>query len=408
MERTILHCDCNAFYASVECVREPRLREVPMAVCGDPDSRHGIILAKNERAKEFGVATAETIWQARRKCPELLLVPPHRALYAEYSERLNTIYARYTDQVEPFGIDESWLDVTGSRALFGNGRQIADELRRVVRQELGLTISVGVSFNKVFAKLGSDYQKPDATTVFSRDNYRERVFPLPVSALLYVGPSAEKTLNGLMIRTIGELAEADRACVVRRLGVLGELLHDYANGQDNSPVQRIGDQREIKSVGNGLTFRRDLTSLTEVRTGVYALADMVGSRLRKHGLYGRTVQVTLKTPALRTLTRQKSLPAATCLAGEIGAAVMELLADCWTPPSPIRMLTVTAQQLSSSPGGEQLSLFDEDISGRRERRQRLEGAMDDIRRRYGDGAVRAASVIGNTLGIPDKEENGHR
>lgn len=401
IDRVILHCDCNAFYASVECVRDPRLREVPMAVCGDPESRHGIILAKNERAKACGVTTAETIWQARQKCPGLLLVPPHHAQYAAYSREVNAIYARYTDQVEPFGIDESWLDVTGSQGLFGDGQRIADELRRTIRRELGLTVSVGVSFNKVFAKLGSDYKKPDATTVFSRENYRERAYPLPVSSLLYVGPSAAKALQSLMIRTIGELAEADRACLVHRLGILGETLHDYANGCDGSPVQRIGEERAVKSVGNAITFRRDLTKTEDVRTGVVVLSDMVAARLRKQGLYGRTVQITLKTPAMRITTRQRTLPSGTCLAKEIAEDAMSLLQSCWTPPSPIRMLTVTVQQLSNSPGGEQLSLFERDGTKQREKQRRLENTMDAIRRRYGGGAIRPASVLENDMGIPE-------
>ena len=207
-DRVILHCDCNAFYASVECLLHPAYRDVPMAVCGDPENRHGIILAKNERAKRFGVQTAETIWQARRKCPDLVLAPPHRDQYAIYSKRVNAIYQRYTDLVEPFGIDESWLDVTGSQRLFGSGPEIADRLRAEVKRETGLTISVGVSFNKIFAKLGSDYKKPDATTVISRENYRNIVYPLSVSALLYVGKSARETLretNQNLISTLDEV-----------------------------------------------------------------------------------------------------------------------------------------------------------------------------------------------------------
>ena len=202
MDRTILHCDLNGFYASVECIGRPELRAVPMAVGGDPESRHGIILAKNELAKRRGVVTAETIWQARRKCPELVVVPPHHDRYAEYSEKVNAVYQRYTDLVEPFGIDESWLDITGSMHLFGgDARRIADEIRAVVRRELELTLSVGVSFTKTFAKLGSDYKKPDATTVIGREDVERILYPLPVGALLYVGRSAQNTLERMGIRT---------------------------------------------------------------------------------------------------------------------------------------------------------------------------------------------------------------
>ncbi len=208
-DRVILHCDCNGFYASVECALNPAYRSVPMAVCGDPESRHGVILAKNELAKAFGVQTAETIWQARRKCPELVLAPAHHKEYREFSEAVNAIYCQYTDLVEPFSIDESWLDVTGSRTLFGSGVQIANELRRRVKKETDLTISVGVSFNKIFAKLGSDYKKPDATTLITRENYRQILWPLPVGSMIYVGKVAAEKLSRAGIDTIGQLAQAD-------------------------------------------------------------------------------------------------------------------------------------------------------------------------------------------------------
>ena len=207
MDRTILHCDCNGFFASVECILHPEYKNVPMAVCGNPDNRHGIILAKNELAKKYRIQTAETIWQAKQKCPDLVLAPPHHEEYQKYSVRINEIYQRYTDLVESFGIDESWLDVTGSQTLFGKGTQIADELRAIIRQEVGLTVSVGVSYNKIFAKLGSDYKKPDAITVISKDNYKQIAWPLPVGDLLYVGPATQRKLSSIGIHTIGELAE---------------------------------------------------------------------------------------------------------------------------------------------------------------------------------------------------------
>ena len=196
MDRIILHCDCNCFYASCELLSHPDLRQLPVAVCGDPTERHGIILAKNEPAKRCGVKTAETIWKAKQKCPGLILLPPHHRLYAEYSKKINAVYGEYTDLVEPFGIDESWLDVTNSLHLFGgDAKALADTLRGRIKREFGLTISVGVSFNKVFAKLGSDYKKPDATTVIARGNWRDIVFPLPVGDLLFVGRSAQELLG---------------------------------------------------------------------------------------------------------------------------------------------------------------------------------------------------------------------
>ena len=218
MNRTILHCDCNGFYASVECILSPELKDVPMADCGNPENRHGLILAKNELAKKYKIQTDETIWQAKKKCPELVLVPPHHDEYKKYSRIVNKIYERYTEKVEPFGIDESWLDVTDSVHLFGDGKQIADTLRKVIFNETGLTISVGVSFNKVLAKLGSDYKKPDATTVINRENFKSIVHPLPVSSLLFVGKKAEQTLHKLYIYTIGDLANSDENLIISRLG----------------------------------------------------------------------------------------------------------------------------------------------------------------------------------------------
>ena len=406
MERTILHCDCNGFFASVECVRAPQLREVPMAVCGNPENRHGIILAKNELAKRCGVTTAETIWQARKKCPELVLVPPHHEEYARYSRLVNAIYARYTDLVEPFGIDESWLDVTGSRLLFGDGPTIADRLRREVREELGLTISVGVSFNKVFAKLGSDYRKPDATTVIPRDKVAEIVYPLPVSDLLYVGKAAAQTLNKLYIRTIGDLARADRTLVVKALGKLGEMIHDYANGLDDSPVRSIDDKREVKSVGNGITFSRNLVGWADIHVGVLALADSVASRLRAAGLKCQTVQVIVKNPALKSISRQQALSASTDLAREISDAAMRILRGCWNERAPIRMLTITALQLTTEDTGEQLSLFEPDPTPRRERQERLEAAMDRIRGKYGHAAIQSCAVWKNDIGAAAEEKDG--
>ena len=392
-DRTILHADCNGFYASVECVRNPNLRRVPMAVCGSPENRHGIILAKNELAKSFGVATAETVWQAQKKCPELVLVPPHHDEYEEYSHRVNAIYARFTDMVEPFGIDESWLDVTGSRLLFGDGVTIADTLRRTVREETGLTISVGVSFNKVFAKLGSDYKKPDATTLFDREVVERKIHPLPVSSLLYVGQAAAKTLHSMYIRTIGELARADKAFVAGRLGKMGEMIHDYANGLDDSPVAAYGAARDVKSVGNGLTFPRDLVGYEEIHNGVVLLSDTVASRLRQSGRYATVVQVALKSPSLRQVQRQKGVRA-TDLSRDLVAAAMELVRANWEETAPLRMLTVTAAGLTDRRESEQMSLFEEEGDDY-ERQSRIATAMDGIRDRFGRESIRPASILHN-------------
>ena len=403
MDRTILHCDLNCFYASVELLRLPRLRKLPVAVCGDPASRHGIILTKNELAKGFGVKTAETVWQAKKKCPSLVLVPPHHDRYREYSEKVNAIYLRFTDLVEPFGIDESWLDVTGSLHLFGGDPvALADRIRETVGRELGLTLSVGVSFNKVFAKLGSDYKKPDATTRIGRDNWREIVHPLPVGNLLFVGRAAEEALRQYGVRTIGQLAAADRELITDRLGKLGGQLHDYANGLDRAPVRPWHQKEPVKSVGNGTTFSQNLTTLDQVRAGTALLCDSVAMRLRRQGLCCGGVQVTLKDPQFRVISRQKQLSRSTHLMREIQEAAMELILSAWRPPSPIRLITVTAIHLTEE--GEtycQTDLFADPEGERRQQRQeKLERTMDAIRGRFGKEAI-AFGFAGEATGRGD-------
>ena len=345
MERTILHCDLNAFYASVECLLNPALATVPMAVAGNPEQRHGIILAKNELAKSYGVVTAETIWQARGKCPKLVLTPPQHQQYAKYSKLVNAIYERFTDLVEPFGIDESWLDVTRVGKLFGDGPAIADTLRATIKQELGLTISVGVSFNKIFAKLGSDYKKPDATTVINHENYRKLLYPLPVGAMLYVGKSAESKLASFGVRSIGQLAACDKGLLERNLGKLGAMIHDYANGLDDSPVQPAQAGRQVKSVGNGLTFKRDLRGREDIAVALAALCDEVAERLRRYGLKCQNITVSIKTPEFKQISRQAALTRPTHLARVLREAALALLEKSWNMSNPIRTLTVTGGQL---------------------------------------------------------------
>jgi len=393
MDRTILHCDCNSFFASVECVFRPELWDVPMAVCGDPKNRHGIVLAKNEHAKKFGIQTAETVWQAKKKCPELVLVPPHYDHYQEFSRRINDIYCEYTDRVEPFSVDESWLDVTGSRQLFGDGITIADTLRRRIREEIGVTISVGVSFNKLFAKMGSDYRKPDATTVITRENYRQMLYPLPVESFLFVGHAAANTLHRMGIRTIGDLAVAERTYLVSALGKLGGSLHDSANALDTEPVRLFTDEREVKSVGNGMTFRQDLCDAEEVRSGLLYVTEPVAARLRHKQLFARQVQLTVKYPSLKVVVRQKSLEHPTRLVSELLDGAWGLLQECWQPGTPIRSLTVTAGKLTQD-ADEQLCLFEEEQPENRQRQDDLEDTVDRLRQRFGKESVRRCAVLG--------------
>ena len=394
VERTILHCDLNCFFASVELLTYPALRNVPVAVCGDPEARHGIILAKNDPAKKLGVQTAETIWQAKKKAPGLILLPPHHALYKEYSRKVNAIYGQYTDLVEPFGIDESWLDITGSMHLFGGDpKAIADEIRERVKRDLGLTLSVGVSFNKIFAKLGSDYKKPDATTVISRSNWQEIVWPLPVGDLLFVGRAAQKILGQYDIKTIGQLARCSREMLETLMGKMGAQLHDYANGRDDSPVMPQDHYEPVKSVGNGTTFPQNLTRWDEVRAGLSVLCDSVAMRLRHQGLYCGGVSVTVRYADFKQFSRQKHLSSSTHLMREIYDAALELTGQLWNAPAPIRALTVTALYITdSSQSYEQIDLLDTAAEKQNEKQEKLESAMDAIRGKYGKGAI----TFGNT------------
>lgn len=389
LDRIIFHCDCNSFYASVELLDHPELRHHPVAVCGDPDARHGIILAKNEPAKVFGVKTAETVWQARAKCPDLILLPAHHDRYRAYSKQVNTIYEQYTDLVEPFGIDESWLDMTGSLHLFGQEpRLVADGLRAAIRKNLGLTLSIGISFNKVFAKLGSDYKKPDATTLISLENFRDIVWPLPVTDLLFVGHSAQQLLSRQNIRTIGQLAAADPQRLTELMGKQGKQLWRYANGLDTSPVQPTGVYTPPKSVGNGETFAQDLVGWPSVRRGVSLLADQVAVRLRRHHLKATTLQVTIRDPRFHDICRQKPLPAPTCVARELSGAAMELICSAWSVSAPIRAITLTAHNLvPEDQAVEQLDLFHLKDTQRRDRLERLERTIDGIRQKYGPDSL---------------------
>ena len=399
MERVILHCDLNAFYASVELLAYPELRGQPVAVCGDPESRHGIILAKNEAAKRFGVKTAETIWQARQKCPELVLLPPHREQYRQYSRRMNEIYGQYTDLVEPFGIDESWLDITGSMHLFGNdAAAIADAIRARAARELGLTLSVGVSFNKVFAKLGSDYRKPDATTVISPENWREMVWPLPVGSLLYAGPAAQRALGQYGVRTIGQLANVEPALPEHLLGKLGSQLWEYANGLDKSPVRPQHVKEPVKSVGNSCTFPENLTTRAQIRRGTAMLGDSVAGRLREQGLYCGAVQIGLKDAAFHRVSRQKQLPASTHLMRELLDAAMELIDRTWKPPTPIRLINVTALALTDRRETyEQLDLLAPQRTEESAKLERLESAIDSLRKKYGSQVISFGETSGKEV-----------
>ena len=389
-QRVIFHCDLNCFFASVELLDKPALWDVPVAVCGDPKSRHGIILAKHEPAKKRGVQPAETVWRAKKKWPVLVLLPPHHELYEVYSRRVNEIYGRFTDLVEPFGIDESWLDVTGSLHLFGgDARALADRIRATVKAETGLTVSVGVSFNKVFAKLGSDLKKPDATTVIPPEGWRDIVWPLPVGDMLFAGRSTQRVLGQYGIETIGQLAACPEEMAEQLLGKMGGQLWRYANGLDNSPV-RPGHQREpVKSVGNGTTFPTDLVRWEQIRQGLAPLCDSVATRLRRQRLYAGGVSVTLKGADFKTVSRQTRLDEPTHLMRDIWETAQELARQIWKAPTPIRAMTVTALYVTEDGQAyRQLDLLGQASAKRSERQEKLESAVDAIREKYGSGAIR--------------------
>ena len=304
MDRVILHSDMNNFYASVECMLNPALDGKPVAVVGDPGQRHGIVLAKNQRAKQCGVKTGNPLWLARRLCPEIVFVPPHMELYAEYAHAAREIYYAYTSQVEPFGLDECWLDITSSAGLFGDGGAVADEIRARIKRELGISVSIGVSFNKVFAKLGSDLRKPDATTVIGRAQMRETVWPLPVETLLYVGRATHTRLRERGICTIGQLAQADPAELRRSFGKPGLTLWTFANGLDRSPVCEQGEQAAVKSIGNSTTTPRDLSCDEDAGIVYWMLCESVAERMRESGFLCRGVQVHIRDNELASFERQ--------------------------------------------------------------------------------------------------------
>ena len=405
MKRVILHSDCNSFFASVETALNPEYRGVPMAVCGSVEARHGIVLAKNEIAKKFGVQTAETVYSAKKKCPGLVMASPHYDEYEKYSRAVNDIYRQYTDAVEPFGIDESWLDVTHSERLFGSGLEIAERIRREVKEKLGITVSIGVSFNKAFAKLGSDYKKPDAITVIDENNFRDIVYPLPANTLLYVGEKTKTVMSRLGIKTIGDIANADLALLRLHFGKMADVLHSYALGEDDSPVLSEEMRAERKSIGNGFTFKHDLVSIEEIKLGIEYLAEELGQKLRHSAMKAGAVQLSIKDEFLKTIQRRRQLSKPTDIAREISALAMQIFLDEWRLGRPIRMLTVTVLNLTPRDAlSEQIDIFTLDGDEEREKVKRREETIDKIRSKFGKTSILSASYIKNDIGIFDFDE----
>ena len=396
MDRVILHSDCNCFYASVELLHHPELRGKPVAVGGDPEARHGIVLTADYTAKRYGVKTGMALWQAKQVCPEITFLPPRMDLYLRFSRMAHEIYADYTDRQEPYGIDECWLDVTGSASLKGDGLLIAKEISSRINYELGITVSIGVSFNKIFAKLGSDYKKPDAITTMNKDEFQQKAWPLPVSDLLYVGTSTNKKLRELGIKTIGNLAQTDESVLNSRLGKMGSILWAFANGYDDSPVKIENTSAPIKSVGNSTTTPKDMETDEDVKIVLYILAESIAARLRENGFRCRTVEITMRDNDLYHFSRQLKLPNASSITKEIAEAGYQLYKENYRLPAdreelqsaerafyqkPLRSIGIRGTDLVTDNYWEQLDLFSD--PERREKLGKVDAAVDEIRKRFG-------------------------
>lgn len=388
MDRVIIHSDANCFYASVEMLYHPEFAGKPLAVGGDPEARHGIVLTANYIAKKQGVKTGMALWQARQACPDVIFVPPRMDLYLKFSSMLREIYGEYTDKIEPYGCDEAWLDVSDSSSLKGEGRKIANEISARVKKELGITVSEGIAWNKIYAKLGSDYKKPDAITEFNRENYKSLIWKLPVSALLYVGRSTNRTLSKYGIHTIGELACTDPDFLMKQLGKMALVIHSFANGWDESLVAPEGYSAPIKSIGNSTTTPRDLENNLDVQIIFMALAESVSARLRKHGFKCNTVAISIRDNGLYHFSRQMHLREPTDITDEIMKAAMELFRDNYDWSHPIRSLGVRSADLVTADIPVQMSLFMNEE--KRARQEKMDKAVDEIRRRFGYFSIQRA------------------
>lgn len=391
MERQILHIDCNKFYASVECFLHPQLKNKPVAVGGSEESRHGIILTKNEIASKYGLVVGEPLWKARQKCPNLIIVPPNFPIYIEFSKKVRRILEDYTDLIEPFGLDESWIDVTGD--WYKSGREIGFEIKERIKKEVGITVSVGVSFNKVFAKLGSDYRKPDAITVISRKNYKNIVWPLKCSDMIMIGRATTKKLNFYGINTLGQLADTDEAFLKKILGKNGVMLKRYANGEDNAPVRHKDIEREVKSIGNATTTPRDLVTNEDVKIIFSVLAESVARRMRDLNLKGTTLSIYVRDKELNSFTRQCKISSPTNVSLEITDNAMKLFIDNYDWKLPIRSLGISMTDFDY----DEIIQFDLSKSvEKREKLEKIDTAVDTLKDRYGNFCIQRGMQLIDT------------
>ena len=390
MDRVILHSDLNSFYASVECLYNPKIRQLPVAVAGDPQARHGIILTKNQIAKKYGVKTGEAIWQAKQKCPQLVLVKPNYQRYLRYSHLAQEIYRSYTDRIEPFGIDECWLDLSGCPNSEDGGLRIAHAIRRRIKTELGLTVSVGVSYNKIFAKLGSDYRKPDAVTLIGKPQRESIVWPQPVEKLLYVGPASKRKLQRYGIFTIGQLAQAKPDFLEEIFGKTGRQLWIFANGYDVTPVASAATKLSMKSISNSTTTVRNLTCDEEVHGILTMLSESVAARMREQGVHGSTIAVSIRSSDLQSVERQKKLLSPTCVSSVISGTAMELFRENYRWEKPIRSLGVRVSDFDED-FVRQMDLFQK--AQQQENQEKIERVVDGLRKRFGVFSIQRASLL---------------
>ncbi len=375
----------NCFYASVEMLHHPEFGNKPLAVGGDPEARHGIVLTANYPAKRRGVKTGMALWQARQACPEVIFVPPRMNLYLRFSKLAQEIYSEYTDLREPFGIDESWLDVTASVNAIGDPLRIANEISRRIKKELGITVSIGISWNKIFAKFGSDYKKPDAITEITRENYRQLLWRAPASDLLYVGSATNRKLAQYGIKTIGGIAAADPDLLVSKLGKMGLVLWAFANGFDETPVSLENSISPIKSIGNSTTTPRDLVNDDDVKMVVYLLSESVAGRLRENHFVGRNVGISIRDSGLSSFTRQQNIPVPTNISDEIARYALQLFEKNYRWENPIRSVGVRVSDLQPDEYCYQLDLFTDPV--KREKQLKADIAVDVLRKRFGHDSV---------------------
>lgn len=394
MERIIFHIDCNKFYASVECLHRPETRNKPVAVGGSEESRHGIILTKNEIASKYDLKVGEPIRSALKKCPELIVIPPDFPLYMRFSEAVRDILSEYTDIIEPFGIDESWIDVTATAHLYGGKEKLAYIIKERIKKELGITVSIGVSFNKVFAKLGSDYKKPDAITVISKDNFKEIVWPLPANDLLYIGKATFETLKKHYRYTIGDVAGTEPELLKKWFGKVGIMLHSYANGFDLTPVCKTELLPDIKSIGNSTTTPRDLINLDDAKTVLFVLTESVCRRLREQGFRCSVVKIHIRNNKLETVSAQKKLNFPTNITREISQTAYNLFKDTYKFENPIRSIGVAVSNFISDEIPAQYDFFTD--TSKKEKLESIDKTVDDLKRRYGNYTIQRANLLKST------------